>query len=84
MFNLFKKDELHKVVVAGLWALLFVGIAFGFIGDIFRVPVLLTIAKIMTMTFFALVIVLLFAALFFGAGYLVINFTIRVNRHEED
>lgn len=83
MFNLFKKDELHKVVVAGLWALLFVGIVIGFIGDIFRIPVLLTIAKIMTMTFFALVIVLLFAALFFGVGYLVISFTIRIN-HEED
>jgi hypothetical protein len=79
-----RKDQLNILVGASIWAFLFIGIVFGFIGDLFRIPLFLTIAKIMTLTFFVLVIVLLMLMAAFGVGYLVVSFTVRINDDKED
>lgn len=79
-----RKDQLNILVGASLWSILFIGVIFGFIGDLFRIEVFLTIAKIMTLSFFVIVFVLLMLMLFFGVGYLVVSFTIRINDDKED
>jgi hypothetical protein len=77
------KDNLNVIIGASLWSILFIGIVFGFIGDLFRIETFLTIAKIMTISFFVIVFTLIMIMIIFGVGYLVVSITIRINDEKD-
>jgi len=78
-----RKDRLNIVAGVAIWSILFIGVIFGFIGDLFQIPLFLTIAKIMAISFFVIIFALLMMMLVFGVGYLVVSFTIRINDEKD-